>query len=114
MTKKIYRPTFLTLVGWTITIAMIAGTAGFMLGRVPVLGDYVPVHFTSEGIPVRWLPVSYGLVLLPVWIQLALAAAFGAIGSLLLYRSRPLPPRDVVEDEAPRQDRERMLATAEA
>lgn len=57
--------------------------------------------------------LSYPLVLLPVWIQLALAGVFGAIGSLLLHRTNP---RSVtgIEDEIVKQERERMLVTAEA
>jgi uncharacterized membrane protein len=114
MTKRIYRPTVLTLVGLATTIAAITGTAGFILGRAPMLGHFIPVHFTDESLPDRWLPISLGLVLLPVWIQLMLAAVFGSIGTLLLYRTRPLPPRDLVEDDSTRQNRERMLVTAEA
>ena len=37
---------------------------------------------------------------------------FGAIGGVLLYRTQRT--RQAVEDEVSRQDRERMLATAEA
>jgi uncharacterized membrane protein len=65
-------------------------------------------------VPDRWRPASYGLVLFPVWIQLTLAVVFGAIGALLLYRTRPIHPRDVPETEGNRQDRERMVVTAEA
>jgi uncharacterized membrane protein len=112
MTKKIYRPTFLTIVGLLITVAAIAGTAGFILGRVPMLRQFIPVHFNSEGLPDRWRPASYALVLVPVWIQLALALVFSAVGTLLLYRTQPLRPP--VEDEGSRQDRQRMVVTAEA
>lgn len=114
MTKKIYRPTALTLIGLATTVAAIAGTAGFVVGRMPMLRQFIPVHFGADGLPDRWLPVTYGLVLLPVWIQLLLTAVFGAIGGLLLYRPRPLQPRGVLEDESEKQDRERMLVTAEA
>jgi uncharacterized membrane protein len=115
MTKKIYRPTVLTLIGVATTIAAIAGTAGFVVGRLPMLRQFIPVHFTAEGLPDRWLPASYMLVLMPVWVQLVLAIVFGAIGSLLLLsRRHPLQPRGAGEDEATRQDRERMLVTAEA
>jgi uncharacterized membrane protein len=113
MTKKIYRPTALTLFGVATTIGAIAGTAGFLLGRAPMLGYFLPVHFDHEGVPDRWLRTSLAIVLVPVWIQLTLALVFGSIAGLLLYRTRPLR-RDVVEDEAARQDRERMLVTAEA
>jgi len=111
--KKIYRPTALTLVGVATTIASIAGTAGFILGRAPMLGYFLPVHFDREGVPDRWVRTSLSIVLVPVWIQLTLALVFGSIAGLLLYRTRPLN-REVVEDAATRQDRERMLVTAEA
>src|SRR5204862_4579618 len=113
MTRKIYRPTVLTLAAVATTIAAIAGTAGFILGRAPMLGQFVPVHFTDQGVPDRWLPISFTLVLLPVWIQLVLTGVFGSIGTVLLYRTQPLQPRDVVEDDVTRQNHERMLVTAE-
>jgi len=114
MTKKIYRPTVLTLLGVASVIAVIAGTAGLIIGRMPLLRQFIPVHFDREGLPDRWLPVSYGLVLLPVWIQLLLAFVFGTIGTLLLYRSRHVRSAEGTEDVVSRQDRERMLVTAEA
>lgn len=113
MTKKIYRPTVATLLAVATTIAAIAGTAGFILGRVPMLRQFIPVHFDSQGVPDRWLPASFALVLLPVWIQLTLALVFGAIAALLLYRTRPTRQPEA-EDEGVRHDRERMLITAEA
>ena len=73
MTNRIYRPTVLTLIGLATTIAMIAGTVGFIVGRVPMLREFVPVHFNSEDMPDRWLPASYALVLLyevPILYQL--------------------------------------------
>src|SRR5947207_11320569 len=113
VTKKIYRPTVLTLLGGATTIAVIAGTAGFIVGRAPLLGPFIPVRFASTGAPDRWVAFSYSLILLPVWIQLTLALLFGVIGSLLLYRTHPRSPEGA-EDEAVKQDRERMLVTAEA
>lgn len=113
VTRKLYRPTVLTLLGVAATIAVIAGTAGFILGRAPLLGQFIPVRFDSTGAPDRWVAFSYSLIFLPVWIQLTLAVVFGLIGSLLLYRTHPRSREDV-EDEAVKQDRERMLVTAEA
>lgn len=112
MTKKIYRPTVLTLLGIATTIAAISGTVGFILGRVPMLPPFLAVHFDSDGIADRWLAPSWALVFIPVWIQLTLTFVFGAIGSVLLYRTQRV--RQTVEDELNRQDRERMLYTAEA
>lgn len=112
MTKKIYRPTALTLFGLATTIAALFWTIGFTLGRAPTLPPYLAVHFDQEGIADRWLRPSLALVFIPVWIQLTLTIVFGAIGSVLLYRTQR--GRNAVEDEINRQDRERMLATAEA
>jgi uncharacterized membrane protein len=113
MTRKIYRPTVLNLLGLATTIAVIAGTAGFILGRAPLLREFIPVHFDVNGIPDRWLHFSYSLVLLPVWIQLTLTVVFGGIGSLLLYRTNPRS-REGEVDAVTKQDREGMLVAAEA
>jgi uncharacterized membrane protein len=110
--KTIYRPTVLTLVGWATTVASLFWTIGFVLGRAPVLPPFLAVHFDEYGIADRWLRPSLTLVMIPVWIQLTLTFVFGAIGCVLLYRTQRA--RQVVEDEVNRQDRERMLVTAEA
>ena len=109
---KIYRPTVLTLVGLATTIAAIFWTIGFTMGRAPLFGPFLAVHFDSDGIADRWLRPTWTLVLIPVWIQLTLALVFGATACVLLYRTQRT--RQVVEDEISRQDRERMLATSEA
>ena len=110
--KGIYRPTFLTLLGAATTIAAISGTTGYILGRAPYLPSVLPIYFDDQGIAERFVPTSYPVVLVPVWIQLTLTGLFGAIVGVLLHRSRPV--RSVVEDELVRQHRERMLVTAEA
>jgi uncharacterized membrane protein len=112
MTKNIYRPTVLTLVGVATIIAAIAGTAGFIVGRAPMMPPFLAVHFDDDGIADRWLGPSWPLLLIPVWIQLTLTFVFGVIGAMLLYRTRKV--RQAVEDETDRYDRERMLYTAEA
>ena len=112
MTNRIYRPTILTLLGLATTIAATFWTIGFILGRAPTLPPYLAVHFDYQGISDRWLPPSWALVLIPVWIQITLIVVFWTMGGLLLYRTQRA--RQAVEPEASRQDRERMLATAEA
>jgi uncharacterized membrane protein len=113
ITRKIYRPTVLTLLAVAVIIAVIAATAGFIFGRAPLLGELIPVRFDPNGRPDRWVRFSYSLILLPVWIQLTLAIVFGALGGLLLYRTNPRSPH-AVENEVVKQERERMLVTAEA
>ncbi len=110
--KVIYRPTVLTLLAIATTIAAISGTTGYILGRAPALPPILAVHFDAEGIADRFVQATYPIALVPVWIQLTLAVVFGALAGVLLYRTQPV--RSAVEDELRRQDRERMLMTAEA
>ena len=110
--KIIYRPTVLTLVSVAVTIASIAATLGYIVGRAPTLPGVLPVHFDSEGIADRFVRASYSVVLVPVWIQLGLAILFSAISGVLLYRTRRV--RTAVEDDHTRYQRERLLMTAEA
>jgi uncharacterized membrane protein len=110
--KIIYRPTVLTLLSVAVTIASIAATLGYILGRAPSLPGILPVHFDSEGIADRFVRASYSVVLVPVWIQLGLATLFSALSGILLYRTRR--ERTPVEHADARQERERMLMTAEA
>ena len=110
--KMIYRPTVLTLMGLGTTIAAISGTTGYILGRAGSVPPLLPVHFDDQGFADRFVPASYAIILVPVWIQLTLAIVFGAIAGLLLYRTQKT--RSAVEDAAQRQERERMLMTAEA
>lgn len=110
--KMIYRPTVLTLVGLATTIAAIAGTTGYILGRAPALPNMLPVHFDSQGIADRFVRASYSIALVPVWIQLTLATVCSAIAGILLHRSQKT--RRAVEDVTSRQERERMLIAAEA
>jgi uncharacterized membrane protein len=110
--KMIYRPTSLTLLAAATTIAAISGTTGYILGRAASVPGLLPVHFDDQGIADRFVPASYAVILVPVWIQLSLAIVFGSIAGVLLYRTHKT--RSTVEDQISRQERERMLMTAEA
>jgi uncharacterized membrane protein len=110
--KTIYRPTVLTFLGIVTTIAAIAGTTGYILGRATSLPAVLAVHFDNDGIADRFVRASYGIVLVPVWIQLTLTIVFGAIAAVLMYRSQVT--RSAVETEMRRQERERVVMTAEA
>ena len=110
--KMIYRPTSLTLLAAAVTIAAISGTTGYILGRAGSVPPLLPVHFDDQGIADRFVPASYAIILVPVWIQLSLAIVFGSIAGVLLYRTHKT--RSAVENEVVRQERERMLMTAEA
>ena len=110
--KIMYRPTLLTLMGFATTIAAISGTTGYILGRASSVPAVIPVHFDDQGIADRFVRASYPIILVPVWIQLTLAIVFGAIAGVLLYRTQTT--RSAVEPALQRQERERMLMTAEA
>ena len=110
--KVIYRPTLLTLLAVATTIASISGTTGYILGRAASVPSLLAVHFDEQGAADRFVRASYPIILVPVWIQLSLAIVFGAITAVLLYRAKKT--RSAVESVVSRQERERMLMTAEA
>ena len=112
MTKRIYRPTPLTVTAVATMVASISGTVGYIIGRAPALPPVLPIHFDHEGVGDRFVRASYPIALVPVWIQLTLAIVFGTIVAVLLYRTQHR--RSAVEDKLIRQERERMLMTAEA
>ena len=88
------------------------GTTGYILGRAASVPPVLPVHFDDQGIADRFVPASYPIILVPVWIQLSLAIVFGSIAGVLLYRTQ----QDTLggRRRGSRQERERMLMTAEA
>lgn len=83
---RLVRPTVLTWIAVVVSVASIAWTLGFLLVRYPQLPDILPVHFGPRGTVDGWQFKTYWRVLLPVFIQLALALTLGAIGVLLLSR----------------------------
>lgn len=68
------------------TVLMLLGTVAFLALCYPELPDILPVHFNRVGVPDGWQYRTLGRVLLPAFIQLALAASLGAIAALLLSR----------------------------
>ena len=71
---------------WVMAITVL-GTAAFLTTRYASLPWLLPVHFRPDGIPNGWQYKTFARVLLPVFIQLALALVLGGIGVLLLWRS---------------------------
>lgn len=104
----------------TLTVMATAGTAGFLVGRFPRLTPMLPVHFVRGGLPDRWIPKSWPVVLLPVFIQLALALIFGVVLALLVRRAAVTrSPEDAADQPGHRETRrraddQRMRASAEA
>ena len=69
-------------------VLTILGTAMFLVWRYPYLPWLLPVHFKMNGAPNGWQFRTMARVLVPVFVQLALAATLGAISALLLTRTR--------------------------
>lgn len=65
---------------------IILGTAGFLFAGYDSLPDLLPVHFKPGGVPDGWQFRNPWRVLLPVFVELALALVLGAVGALLLSR----------------------------
>ena len=68
-------------------VLILLGTAVFLVLRYDALPALLPVHFNRAGVPDGWQYRTVGRVLMPVFVQLALALSMGAIAALLLSRS---------------------------
>ena len=86
-TLRWIRPTRLTIVAATATVAVIACSVAFLAARYPALPDLLPVRFTRSGMPNGWQYKTLPRVMMPALVQAALALTLGAIGALVLSRS---------------------------
>lgn len=113
MKRRLAGPTLATGIGAALTLAVIGGTAGFLEGRYPFLPPFLAVHFGRGGLANRWARKSYSLVFMPVWVQIALALACGAVAIILLWRASPgnEPAHHASSDT---DDARRMVLAAEA
>jgi uncharacterized membrane protein len=83
---RLVRPTALTIAAVVASVATIAWSLAFLLVRYRALPQLLPVHFNTHGFPDGWQFKTYWRVLLPVFVQAALALILGAVGVLLLSR----------------------------
>ena len=81
------RPTRLTVAAATATVVVIACSSAILAFRYAGLPEVLPVRFMSTGVPNGWQYKTILRVLLPVFVQVALALTLGSIGALLLSRS---------------------------
>jgi uncharacterized membrane protein len=81
------RPSALTRAAVIVALGITVTNAVFLFFRYPALPDILPVHFTTYGFPNGWQYKTYARVLMPVFVQLALAMTLGATGLLLLTRA---------------------------
>jgi uncharacterized membrane protein len=65
---------------------VIVGSAVYLGVRYHALPGLLPVHFRLDGFPDGWQFKTVPRVLVPVFVQLALALTLGAIAGLLLFR----------------------------
>jgi uncharacterized membrane protein len=79
-------PTPATRFAVRLTVAAILATAAFLVVQYPSLPALLPVHFRSTGVPSGWQFRTLPRVLIPVFVQLALALTLGAITAILLSR----------------------------
>ena len=69
------------------TVLIVLGTAVFLILHYPALPDILPVHFNRAGVADGWQYRTVGRVLMPMFVQVALALSLGAIAALLPSRS---------------------------
>jgi uncharacterized membrane protein len=67
-------------------VAATLASALFLVIRYADLPWLLPVHFKTNGAPNGWQYKTLARVLMPVFVQMALAATLGTIGVLLLTR----------------------------
>jgi uncharacterized membrane protein len=80
------RSTLLTRRAVQVVAGVIVGTATFLAVSYDSLPGLLPVHFKHDGFPNGWQYKTVPRVLMPVFVQLALALTLGGIGTLLLFR----------------------------
>ena len=81
------RPTGLTLLAVTATAVVMAFSAAFLAAAYAALPELLPVRFAGSGVASGWQFKTFSRVLMPVFVQAALAVTLGAVGALLLSRS---------------------------
>jgi uncharacterized membrane protein len=86
MAGAMVRPTPATRIAVRLMVLCILGTAAFLAVRYPSLPALLIVHFNRRGAPDGWQYRTLARVLMPAFVQLALALSFGAIAALLLSR----------------------------
>jgi uncharacterized membrane protein len=86
----VLRPSRLTRFALWSICAIVVATATFLLAQYTALPDLLPVRFRRNGTPIGWHYKTFGRVLTPAIVQLALASVFGSIAALLLSRPRAI------------------------
>jgi uncharacterized membrane protein len=85
---RMVRPTAATRYGVGLIALIVVATAAFLVVRYPALPWLLPVHFRTGGAPNGWQYKTVARVLIPLFVQLALATSLVAIAGLLLSRTQ--------------------------
>lgn len=80
-------PSILTRAAVMSMVLIVGATAAFLLLEYPSLPDLLPVHFDRMGAPNGWQYRTLPRVLIPVGVQVMLAAIFCCVAALLLSRT---------------------------
>jgi uncharacterized membrane protein len=107
MSQLTIRSVVVTAIAGALTLASIAGTAGYLIGRYQGLPIVIPVEF-RDGHPYQFVAKTPTLVFMPLWTQLILVIVIGGIATLLLARAHR------VDGPGNQADADRMLHAAEA
>jgi len=107
MSQLTIRSVVVTAIAGALTLASIAGTAGYLIGRYQGLPIVIPVEF-RDGHPYQFVAKAPTIVFMPLWTQLILLLVIGGIAALLLARAHRV---DSADNDA---DADRMLHAAEA
>jgi len=94
------RATLATRVAVRVTALVVFATAGFLFGHYASLPELLPVHFKASGLADGWQYRTPLRVLLPVFVQLALALTLGTVSALLLSRPRGEESPDAADAKA--------------
>jgi uncharacterized membrane protein len=87
-TAWMVRPTEPTRYSVALIFLIVLVTALFLVMRYSALPWLLPVHFRSDGAANGWQYKTLARVLIPFFVQAALAASLGAIAALLLSRTQ--------------------------
>jgi len=93
-------PTAATRIALWVGSVIVLLSAVFLLSRYPSLPWLLPVRFSRDGIPTGWQYKTLARVLMPVFVQLALALIFGAVAFLLLSRKQGVYQADAPDVRA--------------
>jgi uncharacterized membrane protein len=96
--RGMVKTTPLTRLAVLVGAGVMLGTSTYLLFEYSSLPDLLPVHFRRNGVPNGWQYKTPGLVMMPFFVQFALAFTFGLVAVLLLSRDKTrqeLDPADV-------------------